>query len=178
MNKHLTVAALLVAGTAFANAGNFYWVPQTTGSNEFGATVDSGENTLSNWRYVDESKNPNTNYYVTPKTYDSVESALAETDKNSGWKQANPYKSGEGIDYTIGGVNAGTVISVDKVYAVNGFTQAYYTSGNATLDFGSSGALFTYYTLKLNGVNIKVDFSFLIIYFAISKRLCTHSTCY
>ena len=159
MNRHITIAAFLVAGAAFANAGGFFWVPETTGSNEFGAIVDSSGNTLSNWRYV----NGSTNYYVTPKTYDSVELALAETDKSSGWKQANPYNSSEGIDYTISSVGAGTVISVDGVYAVNGFTPDYYyttnTSGNATLDFGSSGALFAYYKLNLEGVNIKVDFS-------------------
>jgi len=46
---------------------------------------------------------------------------------------------------------------------VNGITSnnEYYTAGNVTLDFGTSGALFTYYTLDLGTkmVNLKLDLS-------------------
>lgn len=171
MKKKLTSSLLLcVASAAFSQAGTaFYWVSNDA-STEFGATTTEGEVTKSNWRYesttsADESTTTTTTYYyVAPKKYDSVSVALAESDKSSNWKISEASPTGldlsGGIDLTLGGISSGSVITVGGVYTANGFTGGdYYTSGNATLDFGTSGALFSYYTLNLSGVKLKVDLS-------------------
>ena len=158
MKKIISTTALILAASAFANATSFYWTTEDTSdtTNTFGYTTTSGGTTVSNWRYKPES----TSYYVTPKSYDSVSAALAESDKSTNWKITNTYSSSEGIDLTLGGDSTAWTITVDKVYTVNGFTTSTdYKSGYATLDFGTSGALFTYYTLNLTNVNLKFSLS-------------------
>jgi len=159
------------ASVALSQAGvSFYWVGSGTSDGTdtgFGTVTTDSDVNKTNWRAAGTVDSTTTYYYVTPKKYDSVDAALSESDKSTNWKIGSTLSptgldvSG-GLDLLFGGVSQ-TTITVDGVYTVNGITSnnEYYTAGNVTLDFGTSGALFTYYTLDLGTkmVNLKLDLS-------------------
>jgi len=172
MKTKLTSSVMFfLASAAFSHAGvNFYWVGSGTNDgtdSKFGTVTTESDVNKTNWRAEGTTDSTTSYYYVTPKKYETVDLALSETDKSTNWKIGSTLSPtgldvSEGLDLLFGGVSS-TTITVDGVYTVNGLTSNtdYYTAGNVTLDFGTSGALFTYYTLDLwsKMVNLKLDLS-------------------
>ena len=140
MNKHITIAAFLVAGAALANAGTTYWWEsgKTNGleDHEFGAI----DGTKTNWSNTDGTS------WVVPVSYDTLDALKAGiTPNNHPQKDTNGNSPENGIDFVFGG--DATSVDVNKFYYVSGLSSssAYASSGNITFNFGEVGAIYSRY---------------------------------